>query len=51
MAKIHNTLDIDFTPSEQELLAKNHTSTPNGAIKELKGEVARLKDELFVLTH
>ena len=52
MAKIHNTLDIDFTPSEQELLAKkNHTNTQNTMIKELKGEMNKLKDELFVLNH
>ncbi len=52
MAKIHNTLDIDFSPSEQELIAhKNHTNSNNIVIKELKGEINKLKDELFVVSH
>lgn len=52
MAKIHNTLDIEFTPSEQELLAKKSGSQgQNVAVKELKSEVGKLKDELFVLNH
>jgi len=34
MQKIHNTLDIDFTPSEQELITKKAaTNNQNGAVK------------------
>ena len=52
MAKIHNTLDIDFSHSEQELIThKNHTNSNNIVIKELKGEINKLKDELFVVNH
>lgn len=52
MAKIHNTLDIDFTPSEQQLIArKNHTNTQSIVIKELKNQINKLKDELFVLNN
>ncbi len=52
MAKIHNTLDVGFTPSEQELIAKKaQTNNQNIAIKELRGELSKLKDELFVINH
>jgi len=45
MAKIHNTLDIDFTPSEQELIAKkSNTNHQNVALKELKSELGKVKD-------
>ena len=52
MAKIHNTLDIDFTPSQQELLAKkSHNEAHGNALKQMKGEIHKLKDELFVVSH
>ena len=52
MAKIHNTLDIDFTPSEQQLITrKNHTNSQSIVIKELKNQINKLKDELFVLNN
>jgi hypothetical protein len=45
MAKIHNTLDIDFTPSEQELIAKkNNSNNQNVAFREIKSELGKVKD-------
>lgn len=37
MAKIHNTLDIDFSPSEEELINKKKYDQGNStAVKELR---------------
>ncbi len=37
MAKIHNTLDIDFSPSQGELInKKKHDAGHNTAVKELR---------------
>ena len=45
MAKIHNTLDLEFSPNEQELLAKKGSNlNQNLAMKEMKTELSKLKD-------
>lgn len=45
MAKIHNTLDIEFSPSEQELLDKKSANLgQNLALKELRSELSKVKD-------
>ena len=37
MAKIHNTLDLEISPNEQELIAKKTTNLSNNvALKEIK---------------
>lgn len=52
MVKIHDTLDIDFSPNEQDLVAKKEgSSLQTAAMKELKSELHKLKDDFFVLTH
>jgi len=52
MAKIHNTLDIEFSPSEEELInKKKYDVGQNTAVKELRIEINRLKDEIFVLAN
>jgi hypothetical protein len=52
MVKIHNTLDMEFSPNEQELLSKKaSTLTQNLAFKELRAELSKVKDEVFVLTN
>lgn len=52
MAKIHNMLDVDFSPSQEELIAKkNNDFGQNQAMKELRGELSKVKDEIFILSH